>query len=326
MSFGFNSPERSNDRTLFNQVVSSGDAGLDGLIRQNPDRLYVKEVVRVENEWHVDPTDGRTVYLKLTEPFGDITELRLKGVRIRRGTDGQAQGYHAGGRGYVPIEMSVKEPGKLLFQKRPGAYKAFGGASLKSARHEYDVLVRLQQSDLRENADRPLGVGIYQGVLFQEQPLAFAVIGMHATDRRFEVVVDEDLYDGEAEYSLAFFRKDYEQHYPLEPVDEDSLIHSLGVLLRRYHDAGYYHHYPHFAKFGIKPGTNLKQIKPEDLVIRDLGSTVERAKLEGAEAEQIAKLAAMHRWLDVTKSLRYLRRDGREPTNLMSLERKCLQG
>lgn len=312
--FNENQPERRLDRELFEKIVSEGDEVLAQLIRDYPEKVYVKEVVRKPGEegWALSEKDGRTVYLKLSSDYEGVTTLRLKGVRPRRDGEGRFLGYHTMGRGFVPVDSEPAGPGRIRFWKKEEGYKVFGGTSLSSARHEHEVLKAMASSpNLAPHADRPLGTGAYRESVFGLSGLGFVVIGMTSQDRRLApgVQMDDDSED-EGARKLVFYLADYETHHRTEltPKAAESFASALGTLMRRYHDAGFYHDFPHFENFGLKPGADPQTLRSEDLIVRDLGTTTLRSTLAAADESGRTALAAMHRWMDLTKSIRYFQR------------------
>lgn len=311
-------PERKRERGIFEKIVTGDDAILRGLLKDYPEKVYVKEVLRsagTEN-WELSEHDGRTVYLKLSESFNGLDMLRLKGVRPRTDEQGDFLGYHEGGRGFVPVEAVPEGPGKLKFSLREAGYKVFGGAGERSVHHEREVIQDLSLSvSLGRNVDEALAVGIYRGAGFHGAKLGFAVIGMRGADRRIRpsVVMDDDSEDEDAR-KLVLSVSDYETHQttPLSSEAAARFAFAQGRLMRLYHDAGLYHGYPHFENFGLVPGADFNDLKMEDLIIRDLGSTVRLKDIPASDEKTRRETAAMYRWMDLAKSIRYFRRHDRQ--------------
>ena len=324
----FKQPQQSGDREFFERIIRGGDEALQQMMTDHPEKIFVREA---DEQGRLSPDDGRTVYLWLERPFQNVQVLRLKAVRpsLIEGT-GDAIGYGDHGRGFVPVEMTVQGPGRIEFRKRGAGYKPFGGAVLKSARAEYENLMTLRKNGFAESVDVPLAVGRYSDINFQGQPLGFVVIGMTGSDRRLmmELQLIKETYDGELEITrrLQSFMEDYRTRSRSE-VDSPKMLYSLGQVLRRYHDAGFYHQYPHFRNFGVTTGADLSNIGPENVIIRDLSSTVQREKFESASDDEKASLAATYRWIDIAKiAVRYLTRSEETVENFVELQNQFLKG
>ncbi len=327
----FNSdvPARKTERELFEKIITGGDDVLRGLLKQYPEKIYVKEVQQAESGWELSALEGRTVYLKLSESFDGIDTLRLKGVRPRVDQEGAWIGYGEQGRGFVPVDVEAAAPGVLRFWKKTEGYKVFGGSSEESSQREKATLQKLQASEvLSSHADKALAVGLYKDAVFSGQKLGFVVIGMRGTDRRIQPLVerDDDSEDEDAR-KLVFYLSDYEtrQMTPLSREGAERFARALGQLMRLYHDAGYYHRFPHFENFGIKPGADWNQLTLQDLVIRDLGTTRERSEIQASDDKGRREMAAMLRWIDLSKSVRYFRRH-EDQNNVLELQLEFLKG
>lgn|GEM_PF-3812133 len=324
-------PERELERELFEKIVTGDDAVLRGLLKAYPEKVYVREVVRGSDpeSWELNEHDGRTVYLKLSQGFGEIHTLRLKGVRPRADEEGNFLGYHAGGRGFVPLDADPAGPGKLRFSLREGEYKVFGGSREASARHERDVIQDMRASDLlKPHVDASLAVGIYRTAGFKGEKLGFSVIGMRGADRRIRpsVVMDDEDEDEDGR-KLILSVSDYETH-EMTPLSSEAAARfalAQGRLMRLYHDAGLYHGYPHFENFGLVPGADFNNLKMEDLIARDLGSTVRLKDISAEDEKTRRETAAMYRWMDLAKSVRYFRRHDNQ-NNYFELQLEFLKG
>ncbi|MBI4395704.1 MAG: GNAT family N-acetyltransferase, partial [Elusimicrobia bacterium] len=259
---------------------------------------------------HPGVDEGRTIYLALENPVTvkagrnseprTIRMLRLKGVRLRTGADGNVSLYGPGKTGHVPRAMNVDENGNVFVAK--GSDEPFGGMALHSSAKEYHAMRECLGAGIP--ADFPVGRGFYKNRWFtgrskKRVPVAFVIAGLESEDRRLRVLPQSVLTESgrrEHEVRLGVVRYRPSGFEPLNDEDETLMARRLGKTLRRFHDAGLFHRYPHMMNMGFRGG----QTDRPEVILRDFESVVWRSDLPGA-GDGLARVEGAYRYLDISR-------------------------
>lgn len=208
--------------------------------------------------------DGRSDVISfahaITWQGADIKSLRCKGIYPQ--VNGEQVKEYTKGDGYVSTIPSINENGQIycLEEKK----NPFGTILYKRAQYEFKMHEELTSKAIA--VDVPLGIGYYNDISFQGQQVGFALYGLES---------EQDLRCNTADYM--------------------NCLTQMGELLRKIHDAGYVHRYPHFGNFGMVKTTDGIKV-----VAKDLGSMF---RINDMAGENFQEQVIAFRWLDISKML-----------------------
>jgi hypothetical protein len=270
------------------------------------------------------------VYFNLKKPFpspdGDITVLRIKGARPRASQNGDSQDIQSyDGQGFTSKKLRVDEEGNWFLQFVDTASSASGfdqtlfapqGVMLKEKADREYQLMRVGIQGKGFETDYPIAAGVWNNKMHAGRPTGFVIAGMRREDVRINPRYV--LYD------LNRLKRMYKKLSRTQPeyiLDTDNLLRNvitrekihtdldmckqiykmIGKSLRAYHDAGYFHRYPHAMNLGVEISDN-KEIK---VILRDLDTTITREEIKGGDLNRVE---AAYRLIDVQRVINDLNR------------------
>ena len=262
--------------------------------------------------------DGRTVYLELKNPFpssqGDLSILRIKGARPRSLGTGSELASHAGS-GFAKISFEVNEAGNVYQRALPKKEILEAPGAETTSRFEYEVeTLTPQGAALKEDADLeyqqmiagtaglgfetdyPLAKGVWKNKTHGGRATGLVIAGMRERDKRISVERWRPSLNPEGNRGLR------PGSLLMDLVSGDlsggnlSLVErvfeGIGRSLRAYHDAGYFHRFPHLGNWGVE----VSKAHGLRIIMRDLDGTVTRASFRG---EKTQRMEAAYRFLDL---------------------------
>lgn len=230
-------------------------------------RKYPKKISVAYYE-QTDPTEGRTVYLKLSSPIGKIHHLRIKAARPRTAEDGVTVLPYPGKRGFTAPIMLPGDNGEIGFQD--GGIGPFGGMAIDDAVKEYDFMEYSLFKNRGYNTDKAMAVGLYHHLHYPDNKghdhrLGFMIAGMIHADHRFGIYQRQG---GDPLAYLGVIHFGSGGGARLSAKNTLSAIEKLGGVLRKLHDDGYAHRYPHLNNFGVYVASHQKI----HVILRDLNN------------------------------------------------------
>ena len=314
-----------NDRKLLEQVLSGDEDQLKRLLKEQSDKISIKWEDKINPE-----KDGRSIYFNLDRPFstsyGDITVLRIKGARPRSAQNGDSQDVQSyDGQGFTSKKLRVDEEGNWFLQfvdAAPSASRADQilftpqGVMLKEKADLEYQLMRVGIQGRGFETDYPIAVGSWNNKMHAGRPTGFVIAGMRSEDVRINP--SHILYD--LNRFKRVFKKISRTHSKYV-LDVDNLLRDvitrkkiptnlnmsqqiykmIGKSLRAYHDAGYFHQYPHAMNLGVEISDN-KNIK---VILRDLDTTIIRKDIKGHDLNRVE---ASYRFIDIQRVISDLHR------------------
>ncbi len=261
---GFFAKLGRNDREVLMKLLSGSREDVRRMAGESSGRIYFK------NEDGDFSEEGRSVYLRLETPVEvspksgsqekvQITQLRLKGVKPILTEAGGVQPYT--GQGSVRRYL-VPDRGGVL-NAVPAETALAGGMREKDARTEFSVMMRARET-LQFRTDYAVAWGTFPGMTFQENSAGFVIAGLTGDDWRVTSV-------GQREGSgvtLAVAPVQARSGGEMDEGSEEVLYQAIGRALRNYHEAGFYHGFPHPANMGIEVLRGRFEI-----IFRDLNTT-----------------------------------------------------
>lgn len=281
------------DLKLLKEILLGDELRLAKLLKTQSDQVAVKAEDRDRPD-----QNGRVVYLTLKNPFpspeGDMHILRIKGARPRSGDVPGELESHSGG-GFVQDSVEVNAKGNPFIQAvdfrmdltwDPEALTPQGALHKERADREYQMM-QLGMTNHQLQTDFPIAVGVWKNKTHFDRPVGFVIAGMRQQDSRIDVkgaidvnkmvadVITEDLLDT----NLKMAKEIYEQ---------------IGQSMRAYHDAGYFHRFPHKGNWGVEFG----QDSVVRAIMRDLDTTLSRAEIVGKD---LRRMETAYRLLDIQR-------------------------
>ncbi len=287
------------DHEILEQILLGDESQLQQLLLDFPQKVNVKA-----EDMPRPQLNGRTVYLRLQKPFKGINILRIKGARPRYEIDSSVISSHRG-EGYVDKIMRVDEQGILFvediatlpsFQPDPIELAPQGAMLRSDADLEYQLMQEGSQGKGFET-DYPLAVGSWKNRKHPGGPTGFVIAGMRTDDIRIRIPFV---------LNLNFMLFDVATDEPVATgLKMDKKIYGMmGSSMRAYHDAGYYHRYPHNKNWGVEISNGHPRV-----ILRDLDTTFTRQELRGHDKSRVE---ASNRFIDVERIMSDLSRQGLE--------------
>ncbi|MBI4388467.1 MAG: nucleotidyltransferase domain-containing protein, partial [Candidatus Omnitrophica bacterium] len=157
------------DSQLFDRILLEDIGSLENLgqlIADSKGKVFV-------NSFELDnPNEGRTVYLTLEKPIGNVKVLRFKGVRARVLGD-HLVGYDRG-LGFSPWRLKIRKEDGFLAAIPNGLGIKGGMRSEDDARNEYEMML-VGKKSTGFKTDQPIGWGTKK---INGQEAAFVIAGM----------------------------------------------------------------------------------------------------------------------------------------------------
>jgi hypothetical protein len=283
----------SGDLKILREILSGDENILQELLKDLPGKVEIKAEDREMPE-----KDGRTVYLRLKKSFvsakGDIKILRIKGARPRYKDDPSIIESHTGnGFVYNPIEVNERGNPELKYipkvpetsEWEPVFLKPQGAMLKEQAELEYQIM-EAGKSGQGFETDYPVAAGSWKNKMHAGRQAGFVIAGMRAEDVRIEIVpymnIHPQLIDVMSGRSL----------FGTPPDVIGQVYTMIGETMRAYHDAGYFHRYPHQRNWGVETGLRTR------VIIRDLDTTIKREAISGKSSRRIE---ATYRLLDLER-------------------------
>jgi len=211
--------------------------------------------------------------------------LRIKGARPRS-EEGSNRILSHDGSGVVYNPTTVNENGNPVVEAKAALVSPQGALIGRGAREEYRLMQAGSAGDGFET-DYPIAIGTWNKKTYLALPIGFVIAGMRAQDVRININgrldLDHLLFDVATGKMLKTSQKMGEEIYE-----------RIGQSIRAYHDAGYFHGYPHNGNWGVEmsPSGEIRA------VLRDLDSTMTRENMEGKELQRVE---ATWRFLDMER-------------------------
>ncbi|MCK4994607.1 MAG: hypothetical protein KAS13_06145 [Candidatus Omnitrophica bacterium] len=211
-------------------------------------------------------TDGRSDLIVFEKPikYREMTikalSLRLKAV-LPQVENGEVLEYVEGA-GKTPGVPTANNDGEIL---NTGPINTpFGTMLYENALREYKYHQRFMAKNIP--VDTPIGEGYYNDLLFRGNKVGFVLFVMES--------VQDDRCN---------------------PKDDEEHVEALAGLLRRIHDAGFIHRFPHFGNFA-------KMRTPEGIkfIAKDLDRVLEIGGFPEGKQEV---MTIAFRWLDTSRML-----------------------
>jgi len=305
------------DLRLLKQILLGDEEVLQGLLKEHGAKVVIKAREREKPD-----KDGRTVYLKLKRPFpstfGNIMILRIKGVRPRHDDNPAIIKSHTGS-GFVHQPVVVNENGNLGIKiispditpkgiEYDPALLGPQGALLKGLADTEYRMMRAGITGQGFKTDYPIAAGLWKNKRHADRLIGFVIAGMRSEDIRLKMggIVDPNdlvmnIVTGDAlSIDLEMSRRIYR---------------AIGGSLRAYHDAGYFHRYPHCGNWGVEIGPDSK----ERVIMRDLDTTVTRNEMTG---KNLRRMEAAYRLIDFQRIISDLSRIGRTTLDWSDIDEK----
>lgn len=281
------------DLELVRRILSGSREDIRNLAKEHPGNVYFK------SEDGNFLMEGRTVYLRLEEPveitvrgaIHRLTQLRIKGLRSESGEPGMPA---YDGQGRVDYRIIPAADGTLNSFENPPSPR--GGLRTADAGTEYEVMKRSLEAAGYET-DYPVAWGVYEGRPFLGEPTGFVIAGFEGEDVRLTSAYGMS----DEERVIAYAPVQSRDLMSLDQGSEMVFYRMLGRALRAYHDAGFYHGYPHLGNIGIRRTRGEIAV-----ILRDLNTTAFRTPEMSAEQE------AAYRFIDTADVLVRLLNIGRE--------------
>lgn len=280
---------------LFIRYIVSGNLGepsqLAHLIGYTQGKVHISNLEARTLILEREHVDGRTVYLVLDELIKvdgrEIEVLRFKGVRPQTDDAGIAKIYK--GRGTVPRALRVDAEGNIYVVA--GRNHPQGGIEAGHALYEYEIM---KNANGRFNTDYAVGFGTYPEKFFGGDQLGFVVAGMRYLDRRLIFEKSETgihlMLDEFATGGHLVLPEGMHESW------EEGMYLDIGRQFRAYHDAGYFHRYPHLNNIGFEQSSGQNNI----VVLRDLDGTVAKETLSG-DSRSLTRQEAAYRFIDLAR-------------------------
>jgi len=181
-------------------------------------------------------TDIRSVIMPLQTPIKvggqTIVALRLKGIFPKVGENGKVKRYVKGnGAPELLLEVAQKNTLTVRARETEADYKPLGTMGLPNLVKEADSALLLRSA----GTDMLLGIGLFANLSFDNQEVGFLIYGLEKNE-------DIRIYD--TYFETLKNRGDL--------LDQSDLAIRTGQQLRKMHQLGIFHRYPHLGNFACR--------------------------------------------------------------------------